>query len=61
MNKLLLVLTLVFAGCVSADILRTAKYEIKCTDCKTPYGTGNVVSVTVEKLLQVNRCQGNAQ
>jgi hypothetical protein len=56
MKYLPLIVVLYLVGCASADIYRKAKYEIKCTDCKTAYGTGNVVSIKIEKELAVIRC-----
>lgn len=61
MNKILLAVVLCLVGCASADLYRKAKYEIKCTECKTAYGTGNVVSVKVEKELIILRCMNDVK
>jgi hypothetical protein len=61
MNKILLAVVLCLVGCASANIYRSAKYEIKCTDCKTPYGVGNVVSAKIEKELTIIRCANYAK
>ncbi len=61
MNKILLAVALCLVGCASANIYRTATYEIKCTNCKTPYGAGNVVSAKIEKELVVIRCANYAK
>lgn len=45
------ILTLAIVSLCGCAMAREVHYSIKCTDCKTPYGTGSAIEFKVDKYL----------
>lgn len=55
MNKILLILTmlsLLSPGC-AGSVAKSFKVKIDCTNCKTPYGSGDKVDIFIERDIEV--------
>lgn len=53
-RRLIILLCLVFfMGCAKFE--RQIRIEMSCENCKTPYGSGDVVSVKINTLTNMER------
>lgn len=55
MNTMIAVLlSLLLSGC-AANVERSVKYSVNCSECKTPYGSGDKVSIEILKTLKMTK------